>query len=68
MLVVDEGRQVARIETLIGAIPDVAVSHVVADRFFEGSLRDAVRWPVVPRVNQWSFGIGGYRPVSSAGT
>ena len=54
VLVVDEGRQVARIETLIGAIPDVAVSHVVADRFFEGSLRDAVRWPVVPRVNQWS--------------
>ena len=54
VLIVDEGRQVARVETLIAALPDVVVSHVVADRFHEGTLRDAVRWPVVARVNQWS--------------
>ena len=55
VLVVDEGRQVARVETLIAALPrDVRVSHVVADRFHEGALRDASRWPVEARVNQWS--------------
>ena len=54
VLVVDEGRQVARVETLIAALPEVPVSHVVADRFHEAALRDTVRWPVVARVNQWS--------------
>ena len=55
VLVVDEGRQVARVETLLAALPrDVRVSHVVADRFHVAALRDAVRWPVEQRVNQWS--------------
>ena len=55
VVVVDEGRQVARVETLIAALPqDVGVEHVVADRFHEAELRDASRWPVESRVNQWS--------------
>ena len=55
VLVVDEGRQVARVETLIAALPrEVRVSHVVADRFHEAALRDASRWSVETRVNQWS--------------
>ena len=55
VVVVDDGRQVARVETLIAALPrDVRVSHVVADRFNEGTLRDLSRWPVATRVNQWS--------------
>ena len=55
VLVVDEGRQVARVETLLAALPrDVRVSHVVADRFHEADLRDASRWPVESRINQWS--------------
>ncbi len=54
VLVVDAGRQVARVETLIAALPEVPVSHVVADRFHEAALRDTVRWRVHSRVNQWS--------------
>ena len=55
VVVVDSGRQVARVETLIAALPrDLKVSHVVADRFHEAALRDAVRWRVETRVNQWS--------------
>ena len=30
------------------------MSHCVADRFHEAELRDAARWPVEARVNQWS--------------
>ena len=55
VLVVDHGRRVARVETLFAALPrDLAVSHLVCDRFNLDSVRDLSRWPVVPRVNQWS--------------
>ena len=64
VMVVDEGRQTARVETLIRALPRVPVSHVICDRFHERVLRDAVRWPVRTRVNQWSTAsedIGAFR-------
>ena len=65
VVVVDHGRRVARVETLIAALPrDVRVSHVVADRFHEAALRDAIRWPLITRINQWSTAsedIGSFR-------
>ena len=57
VLVVDHGREMARIETLLDALPrDARVSHVVADRFRDLALADLVRgrWRVEWRVNQWS--------------
>ena len=55
VMVVDEGRQVARVETLISSVPrEWRVSHVVADRFHAATLADSCRWPIETRVNQWS--------------
>ena len=64
VVVVDEGRRTARVETLIAALPRVPVARVVCDRFHERTVRDCVRWPVTTRVNQWSTAsedIGAFR-------
>lgn len=58
VLLVDEGRRMARIETLIEHLFDSGIrpATIYCDRFLVGQLRDAVagRAPVVERATRWS--------------
>ena len=58
VLVVDEGRHIARPSTLISHMMERGInpSLILCDRFAVGTLRDAVarRWPIKERVTRWS--------------
>ena len=55
-LVVDEGKRLAQVSTLVNAMREYPIMGITCDRFHVNALRDEVggRWPIQTRVCQWS--------------